>query len=221
MQGAYLQKGDFGIFPANLAKGKNPYQQTVLAWLWKHKNQDGVCWPSLKTLTEETGMSRRKLLLVLEELEKGSLIVKSSRHDDKGGQTSNMYEVIAYPELVIIEKKEPEPEPEPVEKVNWATVVEFWNKLANQYELKKIHSTMSDQRKTHYKARCAENGGAEGFWGIVRRELGLMSDWGKRNQVSSFGWIIASASNFERFAEGKYRKEDACGDRPRLRVMGE
>ena len=221
MQGVYLKKGDFGIFPSGLVKGMNPFQQTALSWIWKHTNEEGQCWPSLRLLVQETGMSRNKLISVLQELEAASLLVKNKRHRADGGLTSTMYQVVAYKGLE--ETLPAKPAPEARDQINWQAMVSNWNKLAGQYHLKKIRSNVTESRKAHYRARVTECGTEAEFWKIIREELKLMNDWGRSNQPSSFEWIIAKPSNFERFAEGKYRRKETFPNEPtrRIRVAGE
>lgn len=97
--GIKLQAGEFGIFPARLAKGKPYVQQVVLAWLWFHKNNEtNSCFPSLTTLEKECGVSRHTLLNALKALEGAGLIVKDRRFDDKGNSKSNIYHIISQPE---------------------------------------------------------------------------------------------------------------------------
>lgn len=74
-----LKKGTFSPFPANLCRGRHPYQQVILAWLWNHANNDGVCFPSLSYLSDECGMDRSAVQRHLRELEKDGLIERKRR----------------------------------------------------------------------------------------------------------------------------------------------
>ena len=47
----------------------DPIKQTILSWLWFHKNKEGKCHPSQGTLEEECGISHRTLNYKLKELE--------------------------------------------------------------------------------------------------------------------------------------------------------
>lgn len=86
------RKGEFGIFPALQLKGLDPYKQTVMAWLIFHTNTEGQCFPSIDTLVEETGISKRKLVDVLQELHRMGLIEKTIRNS-KAGRKSTLYTV--------------------------------------------------------------------------------------------------------------------------------
>lgn len=95
MSKGYYKHGEFGIFPAFQLKGMNPYHQVVLAWLIFHTNQDGYCWPSMKTLMTETGIkSRSKLRSVIIELEQAGIIESQNRNREDGSVTSNGYRII-------------------------------------------------------------------------------------------------------------------------------
>ena len=85
-----LKKGTFGVFPAKLAEGRSPYEQTILAWLWVHSNNEGKCFPSVTRLAKISGMSKRKADDSLAKLEKDGLIHKTERQGK-----SNLYEVMA------------------------------------------------------------------------------------------------------------------------------
>jgi DNA-binding transcriptional MocR family regulator len=95
-----FQKGTFSIFPSAMCKSLHPYQQVIMAWLCKHANNDGYCFPSLATLAEECGMSKRSIIRHLEELEKMQYIKKNQRHTNEGDNTSNMYQVVLQSKVV-------------------------------------------------------------------------------------------------------------------------
>ncbi len=90
-----FKEGEFGIFPATILKGLHPCKQTIIAWLIYHtNNKTGVSFPSLQTLSKETGIkSRTTLTNYLSELETDGFIKKRTRFRDDGGNSSNEYEV--------------------------------------------------------------------------------------------------------------------------------
>lgn len=92
-----LEPGTFSIFPCHVANGMNPYEQTVLAWLWKHKNNEGSCWPSQATLAKSCGMSRKKINEVVQSLESKGVVKTDRRRDSNGGETSLLYTIILQP----------------------------------------------------------------------------------------------------------------------------
>jgi len=93
MKGIRLAKGTFGIFPAKYCKGLHPIQQIILTWLWFHKNNEGFCFPSLKTLSEECGITKKTLIKHLVELEEKKFIRRRRRLNEKHEFTSTLYEI--------------------------------------------------------------------------------------------------------------------------------
>ncbi len=89
-----LEKGTFGIFPAYIAKGLHPIQQTILCWLWFHKNKEGTCFPSLQTLANECNSAKSTIACHLAILEEKNLIKRTKRQDYNMSQLSTFYEII-------------------------------------------------------------------------------------------------------------------------------
>lgn len=87
-----LAKGTFGIFPAAQCSGKDHYLQQVFIWLCFHANNDGICFPSINKLAQESNISKSTIIRKLRELEKIGFIKKTNRHIEKG-YTSNLYEI--------------------------------------------------------------------------------------------------------------------------------
>lgn len=88
----YYKKGQFSIFPSEQLRGLSPFQQVTMAWLIKHTNDEGHCFPSINLLCGETGIGRTKIIETLKELHGMELISKSQRSAE-GIQTSNIYKV--------------------------------------------------------------------------------------------------------------------------------
>lgn len=94
----FLEKGSFGIFPAQMMRGLKANEQIILTWLWFHKNQEGVCWPSIKKLADEAGTSARTVIRCIKSLEEKGVIKKITRKDPNScSNMSNLYEVLIYP----------------------------------------------------------------------------------------------------------------------------
>ncbi|AXY00247.1 helix-turn-helix domain-containing protein [Vibrio alfacsensis] len=71
-------------------------ERLVLVCLAHHANKAGECWPSIKTLSLETGLSRTTVKKALKLLEGEYWIAKTNRFSDtdKGKRkTSNLYKV--------------------------------------------------------------------------------------------------------------------------------
>lgn len=89
-----LEKGTFGVYPVKVLKSlRRPTLQVTFLWICYHANQDGICWPSIKKLIEETCLSKYTLIKNIKELEKLGILAKNSRFDKDGRQNSNMYTV--------------------------------------------------------------------------------------------------------------------------------
>lgn len=94
-QHTFLKKGTFGIFPAELCRGLHPLEQTILSWLWFFKNSDGECFPSLQTLSDNSGIGKTALVNHLKKLEAIGRIRRVRRLDkEKNVFTSTLYQLI-------------------------------------------------------------------------------------------------------------------------------
>jgi hypothetical protein len=66
----------------------------LLMKLAKRMNtNDRTCFPSISTLVQDTGWSRRKVYMVLDEIVSIGLITKTQREDKAGDFTSNLYTI--------------------------------------------------------------------------------------------------------------------------------
>ena len=68
--------------------------RTVYMYLKDRANSDGVCWPGIKTIAGELGLSQSTVRRAIKNLEKGGWIIKTPRHRDNGSSTSNFYKVV-------------------------------------------------------------------------------------------------------------------------------
>lgn len=62
-------------------------------------DNNNYCFPSLKKLSEITGISKRKIQNILAELEKKGVIIKENRIKANGSKTSNLYTLFDFKEL--------------------------------------------------------------------------------------------------------------------------
>ncbi len=70
------------------------YHIAVFAALAMHANHDRRAWPSVNRLSKLTGVSRRKVVSVIQEVQDFGWLKVSQRWDaERGGNTSNMYEL--------------------------------------------------------------------------------------------------------------------------------
>ena len=101
-----LKKGTFSIFPVAMCYGLHPYQQVLMAWLFKHANDDGICWPSLNLLAQECGISRDSVVRHIKILEEKGYLAKE-RRKNKNDWASTEYKVVIMDSEVVAESDNP------------------------------------------------------------------------------------------------------------------
>lgn len=97
---------------------ETPYAKALYVALRAHADQNGQCFPSIKTLANESGMGTVKANDTLGKLEKAGILIKEQRYLENGGQTSNLYTIC---DKLVIEspKQKPKPqEPQESKKTN-------------------------------------------------------------------------------------------------------
>ena len=65
--------------------------KTVYMYLKDRSNRAGSCWPGIKTIARELGLSPRTVQRALADLERRQLIEKRNRRRANGSLTSNLY----------------------------------------------------------------------------------------------------------------------------------
>lgn len=63
----------------------------VLLALADRADDDGYCWPGVKTLVEKTGLSERTVHRVISELAASRLLLREERRTQRGGSDTNGY----------------------------------------------------------------------------------------------------------------------------------
>lgn len=88
------EKGSFITVP-NKEKllGIDPQAQCLYLWLCYHANQSGECFPSIRRLSEETGMKKDSVIKATKILLEKGILKKVTRKKGKENLT-NVYEVI-------------------------------------------------------------------------------------------------------------------------------
>lgn len=66
---------------------------TVYMYLKDRANREGSCWPGIRTIAKELGLSQATVKRALRDLEAGGWIVRTPRHRANGSRTSNNYKV--------------------------------------------------------------------------------------------------------------------------------
>ena len=77
----------------------NSDEKIVFIVLKKFTDNNNYCFPSLKTLSETTGISKRKIQNILSKLEEKKVIIKENRIKENGSKTSNLYTLFDFEEL--------------------------------------------------------------------------------------------------------------------------
>ena len=68
-----------------------PYEKLVILVLANYANADGICWPSIRRICIDTGMSRAQACKTLLNLEKKGSITRKKRLDGPRGKRSTVY----------------------------------------------------------------------------------------------------------------------------------
>lgn len=77
----------------------NYYQRLVYIYLKKFADSKNQCYPSVKTISKQSGISVNKVKITLKELEEKGIIAKANRSRPNGGKSSNLYTLYDYGEL--------------------------------------------------------------------------------------------------------------------------
>ena len=67
---------------------------TVYMYLKDRTNQDGICWPSIKTIARELKLSRATVCRALDDLCQAGFLIKDERWRENGGRSSNLYRIL-------------------------------------------------------------------------------------------------------------------------------
>ena len=88
------EKGSFIVIPnKQIIKGQPPEVQSVYFWICEHSDEQGICFPSVTTLSNKSGVSKRKVYDCVLQLENLGIIKKTNRKNGKENMT-NVYQVM-------------------------------------------------------------------------------------------------------------------------------
>lgn len=62
-------------------------------YLKDHADKEGMCWPGIRTISTELGLSRSTVKRALENLYKAEFVSKESRWRENGSLSSKLYEL--------------------------------------------------------------------------------------------------------------------------------
>ena len=65
----------------------------VYMYLKDRANKEGQCWPAIRTIGTDLGLSRSTVKRALKELEQGKLLTRQGRKRENHGDTSNLYSI--------------------------------------------------------------------------------------------------------------------------------
>lgn len=71
----------------------NHRARAVYMYLKDHADKQGTCWPGIKTISRDLGLSRSTVKRALDDLCGAGLVVKESRWRENGSLTSNLYRI--------------------------------------------------------------------------------------------------------------------------------
>lgn len=67
--------------------------RSVYMYLKDRSDSEGRCWPAIKTIALELGLSRSTVKRALDDLQKAGLLQKDPRWRENGSLTSNLYQL--------------------------------------------------------------------------------------------------------------------------------
>ena len=68
--------------------------RAVYMYLEDRSGRKGQCWPGIKTIAAELGLSRSTVKRALDDLCRAGLIIKEDRWRENGSLTSNLYRLL-------------------------------------------------------------------------------------------------------------------------------
>ena len=68
--------------------------KTVYMYLKDHADSEGKCWPGIRTIAAELGISRSTVKRALNDLCKAEIISKEHRWRKNGSLSSNLYRLL-------------------------------------------------------------------------------------------------------------------------------
>lgn len=81
-----------GYFDTIYADTELPHRcKTVYIYLKGRADPSGSCWPGIKTIAADLGLSRSTVKRALNELVQMGYLTKSARYRSNGSHTSNLY----------------------------------------------------------------------------------------------------------------------------------
>lgn len=83
-----------GYFEKVYQSDLNHRARVVYIYLKDHADSEGTCWPGIRTIAAELGLSRSTVKRALDDLCKVGLISKEHRWRKNGSLSSNLYRLL-------------------------------------------------------------------------------------------------------------------------------
>ena len=71
--------------------------KAVYLYLRDRSDAEGKCWPGIKTIAADLGLSRSTVKRALSDLERSGYLERTSRFRENGSHTSNLYTLLPRP----------------------------------------------------------------------------------------------------------------------------
>ena len=82
-----------GYFESSYTSGLSHRARTVYMYLKDRSDKEGRCWPGIRTIARDLGLSVSTVKRALNDLCREGLVVKEKRWQENGSLTSNLYQV--------------------------------------------------------------------------------------------------------------------------------
>lgn len=98
-----MKKGEIldKVYKSNLTSRA----KQIMFYLINRANAEGTCFPSVRTIASDCGVSERTVQRTMKILLKEGFVIKENRYRDNGGQSSNLYLLQIEPENNIKDDK--------------------------------------------------------------------------------------------------------------------
>jgi len=83
-----------GYFESIYSSDLNVRARAVYMYLRDRADNQGQCWPGVKTIARDLDISQSTVYRALNDLCKAGFLSKEHRWRDNGGQTSNLYKIL-------------------------------------------------------------------------------------------------------------------------------
>lgn len=78
----------------DILESKPPELQTLFMWICVHADEEGVCYPSRRTLSKKCGVGIKTIDKYIKELEKLQILIKTERKKENSKENkSNLYQI--------------------------------------------------------------------------------------------------------------------------------